>query len=46
MTEKRKTVFGYIISVGVFVLAFLLLVAAVLGVAVLIAFLLRVLRGF
>ena len=46
MAKKRNVFFGTVMSVGVCVLAFLLLVAAVLGVAVLIAFLLRVLRGF
>ena len=43
--KKRNVFFGTVMSVGVCVLTFLLLVAAVLGVAVLIAFMLRVLRG-
>ena len=45
MEKKRNVIFGTAMSVGMCVLALLLLVAAVLGVAVLIAFMLRVLRG-
>lgn len=43
--KKRNVFFGTVMSVGVCVLAFLLLVAAVIGAVLLIAFMLRVLRG-
>lgn len=44
-SKKRNVIFGTVMSVGIGVLAILLLVAAVIGAVLLIAFMLRVLRG-
>ena len=43
--KKRNVIFGTVMSVGMSVLAILLLVAAVIGTVLLIAFMLRVLRS-
>lgn len=45
MAKKRNVIFGTVMSVGMCILAILLLVAAVIGAVLLIAFMLRVLRG-
>ena len=45
MTERRKTIFGYIMSIGVCVLCVLILIAALIGVVALILFLLKLARG-
>ena len=44
--KKRNVLFGTVMSTGICILCVLLLVAALLGSAILIAYLVHVLRGF